>query len=123
MLVQYLQQRWADLASTASDIHSRRMKSQRLDLKLELIDFMSIQLICAYQPIDFDCPLSRSWMRRLGLTPLWRNSLFESSRQGIVEGGARDSSNSMGGFWLIQGAVEQHCEQHIAASTGKSVST
>lgn len=35
-------------------------------------------------------------------------------------GGLCDSSSIRGGFWLVEGAVRQHGEQHVAASSGKS---
>src|SRR5579863_2828495 len=31
-----------------------------------------------------------------------------------------DSSSGRGGFWLVEGAVAQHGEQHVAASSSES---
>lgn len=31
-----------------------------------------------------------------------------------------DSSSGRGGFWLVEGAVAQHGEQYVAASSGES---
>lgn len=41
-------------------------------------------------------------------------------RHQASRGALSDSSSARGGFWLIEGAVTQHGDQHVAPPSGKS---